>query len=83
MGMGYFVTIRKNDVGEERTFEYPYDWGESDEYMWADGNYACDDNRAQFFAEAGGEPDPDIECSDYKYTITKIVSDGKVVYTEV
>lgn len=52
-------------------------------WQWSEGNYGCDCNRALFFARAGGEPDPDVECSDGRYRVEKIVdATGVVVYSE-
>lgn len=41
-----------------------------DEFLWADGNYACDCNRASFFAWAGGEKEPrGVPCGMSTYVI--------------
>lgn len=32
-------------------------------FQWTLHNYSCDCNRANLFARAGGEPDPDAPCS--------------------
>lgn len=54
------------------------------DFMWADGNYACDCNRALFFARAGNEPDVDIDCGDSMFQIVSIVESatGRLLYTE-
>lgn len=76
----YTVTIRKNDTGEERSFQQDDEWQEHSDFMWTEGNYACDCNRAIFFAEAGGEDEPEVTCSDGKYSIVSIVlADGTKV----
>ena len=72
------IIIRDTQTGEERTHidegfefikggeEFP---GGSD-YMWREGNYRCDCNRALFFARAGGEPEPDDPpCGEGRFVI--------------
>jgi hypothetical protein len=54
-------------------------------FIWCDGNFSCDCNRALFFAEAAGRPRPeDSPCTETRYRIVQIVrvSDAKVVYQE-
>ncbi|MCJ2131390.1 hypothetical protein [Methylobacterium sp. E-045] len=77
--MPYDVTITKRETGESRSYTHPSEW--TDNYIWCEGNYACDCNRAQFFAECVGEDDPNILCSDNLYTVS-IAVDGKVVYED-
>lgn len=49
--MGYKVAIRKNATGEIRIHSEKLDWFDSAHFLWTDGNYACDCNRAQFFGD--------------------------------
>lgn len=79
--------IRKNDTGEVRL--YPTDEiltvGESfpSVFNWEENNYACDCNRALFFARASDEEDPDVECSDGKYAVNlSNAKDGAIYYRE-
>lgn len=90
------VRIRRRPDGEERDykFESVHEWGapigdhiqdnaDVDRWMWSEGNYACDCNRASFFADAGGEPDPDVQCGDDNYIVVWIKTpDGKIVYSD-
>ena len=45
----YKVAIRKNATGEIRIV--PFDHGDFSLYMWTDGNWACNCNRADFFGD--------------------------------
>lgn len=81
------VHIRYNASGEVREHHTTGDWdteftaGFSD-FIWSDGNYACDCNRALFFYAWGPESD-DRECGEGAFTLW-IVDDttGDVVYDE-
>jgi hypothetical protein len=48
-------------------------------YQWSDGNYSCDCNRALFFARAGGEEEPEVECGEGAYAI--VAPDWLAVHT--
>jgi len=57
---------------EETTQEYR----ESTEFVWSEGNFACDCNRAALFARARNEDTEhpvDLPCSNDKYHIEKLV----------
>lgn len=80
------VLIRHNPTGEERwytdewSFNHPKETREESlflgEFVWTDGNFSCDCNRALLFARAEGQPDPDNrECGDSEYTAVKAVLD--------
>jgi hypothetical protein len=66
------VVIRRNADGATRVYNDPYPWNE---FLWADGNYACDCNRELLFARAGGDPDPDwwserqAPCGEGRYSV--------------
>lgn len=80
--MGYQVVIRQNATGIERTANFDVDshWDGGHEYLWSDGNYGCDCNRAIFFHEAGNEKDPDIECGETEYDVVRVIMhDGTVI----
>lgn len=77
------VTIRNNETGETRVHTSPrnpeYDDGII--FSWAENNYSCDCNRATIFAEAGGEEDPDRDCSDGAFTVLSITDEcGRILY---
>lgn len=63
------------------------DWTEQDGdfSIWSDGNFSCDCNRSDFFAEAiGREADEDPPCGDGRFIVEKIVERGtdRVLYAE-
>lgn len=79
MSYPYLVSIRNNATGEVRSYEEldTYDsWTPQppmDEptgaFMWSEGNYACDCNRALFFAHTGGEDEPEHPCGEGAYSV--------------
>lgn len=80
--MKFKVMIRKNDTREVRFYEETqYNWEDSLEYLWTEGNYGCDCNRAKFFAWADNEKPPEeTECGSILYTIPyAILEDGTKV----
>ena len=44
-------------------------WRDGSEFIWIDGNFACDCNRGLFFANAAGEHDPDCDCGHERYRV--------------
>lgn len=81
--MGAWIELRKNETGEIRRHRDDYFESSPDresDYIWTEGNYACDCNRALFFARAHNEPDPDVECGDAAYAaIRAICDDGTII----
>jgi hypothetical protein len=83
------VMIRRVADGEVRIYKMPSPKPFSD-FIWCDGNFACDCNRHDFFEYASGrsydEVDPDEAgpCSDGRYIIDwiKDAATGEVLYTE-
>jgi hypothetical protein len=71
--MAYRVEIIRNETGEKRLAERSDEWDDLALYMWTDGNFGCDCNRAMFFADAGGEEDCDIGCGETRYTVTRAI----------
>jgi len=69
----FTVHIKNNKTEEVRKFVVENeDWYDGFEYMWTDGNYSCDCNRALYFARA--EPSKsndllDIECGETVYSV--------------
>ncbi len=79
--MSYIVTIRRTADGKEVDYVDNLPWEESSEYMWNEGNYGCDCNRAIFFARAQGLTDPDRTCGHTAFEIVKIVDEnGKLLW---
>ncbi len=85
--MSYVAVIRRNSDGLVRECPQTTDWHDadadgagSDLFWWTDGNGGCDCNRANFFARAGGEPDPDEVCGETNYRVIEFrLPDGRVV----
>jgi len=78
------VKIRDNSTGEivNHADTGSFEDGEFQDFLWSEGNYACDCNRSLFFARAKGvEDDPDRECGEEQYGI-RIICDGTIVYDE-
>lgn len=67
------VEIQRTSDGVIRT----YDMGENcqwSRFWFEDGNGACDCNRGDFFAEAGGEPEvEDRPCGSSAYKILRYI----------
>lgn len=77
------VHIRNNASGEVRTM--PDTWiGETMEYMWSEGSYSCDCNRAIFFFEGCGvnENADDWQCGDGAFTVWIIDTNGARLYAD-
>jgi hypothetical protein len=53
-----------------------------DDFGWSEGNFSCDCNRAQFFAEAKGLRDPDLPCSDGRFSVRVAANDGSTIYSD-
>lgn len=73
------IKIKRNSDGVVREYKDEYTWNE---YLWSEGNFGCDCNRALFFARAVGEDDPDRECGDTEFSIEIFDDDGKLLYSE-
>ena len=74
------AAIRDKQTGEERL--YPIGpWEDHSDFLWSEGNYACDCNRALFFARAANGEDIDHPCGSTRYHV-RIEVDGKEVYAD-
>jgi hypothetical protein len=84
----YTIHIRRNSDGKIvdlpwRSYwpEHP-PWGDSDEYIWSDGNYGCDCNREIFWCRATGEDDTGRGCGESAYSIRITDPQGEVLYQD-
>jgi hypothetical protein len=88
------VSIRRNSDALTRVYDFAYEgmkpWDEDSDWIWSEGNYSCDCNRAIFFERAAGKEHTREEmeawpCGDESYTITAITQDEDptVLYEEV
>ena len=72
--MQYKVKIIKVETGEARFYEDEFDHYEGFCFLWTEGNYSCDCNRAIFFG------DDNDECSDGRYYVPHAtLEDGTIV----
>jgi hypothetical protein len=77
----FAVYIKNNATGEvRRHIELNADWSAVFEYLWAEGNYGCDCNRALFFSRAADEDDvksEDRDCGETAYSVPYVeLEDG-------
>ncbi len=83
------VAIRRVEDGLVRIYRSDHetrdDEGRFNDYIWSEGNFACDCNRHDFFEEAaGGESHDDVPCSDGRFIIESITDalTGELLYYE-
>lgn len=70
----YDVVIQRADDGLKRTYHMKTQWHASSLFWWEDGNGACDCNRGDDFARAGGEPDGgERPCGHQKYLVIRFI----------
>jgi hypothetical protein len=82
-GAGYYnVHLRNNETGEVRVYREDSVWNGTNEFMWSEGNFSCDCNRAMMFQRAIDEEQTwDHDCGDQGYSVLRIVlPDGREVY---
>jgi len=75
------VEIRENATGIVRLHWDEY-W--AGPFMWGDGNYGCDCNRALFFlASAGPGADGDFACGEERFSVRiSSADDGRTLYQD-
>lgn len=73
------VEIRNNQTNEIRVID-----SDASVFMWEEGNYSCDCNRAQFFFNACDDDSvaDDIPCSEGLFSVRMVGDDGIVIYDE-
>lgn len=81
------IEIKNNESGEVRESiqqEIIGEDGQPSIYIWEDGNFSCDCNRALFFGEfMNDENVPDVDCGDVKYSVRiSHPESGEVIYNE-
>lgn len=72
------------DIDTEDVPAHCSDWKEISTFIWEDGNFRCDCNRALFFARAKGIEEEDVDCGHELYRLDKLVvrETGEIVYSE-
>jgi hypothetical protein len=76
--------VEYHDEMEGWDDDYPDSPWHSIEFIWSEGNYSCDCNRALFFARgAQGTDEPDVPCGEtmYRCRIT-LEETGEVILDE-
>lgn len=51
-------------------------------FNWTEGNYSCDCNRGDFYARAGGEPDPDLPCGHSCIELVALFLDNELLFVD-
>jgi len=81
--MAFVVHIKQLSSGIVRREIVDLDWeADSQEFMWTEGNYSCDCNRALFWSRAGGEEDIEQDCGNVTYPIRATDDAGKVLFQD-
>lgn len=84
--MSATIAITDTITGETRLYTDEY-YGpdvEVSNFLWSDGNYACDCNRRLFFfAFCEEDKEDDIKCGDDRYVISSIFYEGRFTYSEI
>lgn len=79
------VEIRRNADNVVRVYEDKY-W--LSDFIWSEGNYACDCNRHLFFERAGegveplNDPNFSNDCSDGRYSVRIKDLNGELLYQD-
>lgn len=81
-----YVLIINNETKEIRKDDHFKDqeWLEHNEYIWEEGNYACDCNRSIFWHSAldpKGDHESD-ECGSDKYSCVVVSDDNVILYDD-
>ena len=90
--MSYTIVLRENATNEIQRIVEEGEWDETHEYMWLDGNYACDCNRELVFGrekyqDLGWRP-PNEEETDSRCGMTRfdllsvILENGTEIFPE-
>jgi hypothetical protein len=84
----YFVALRHNPTGNIRVYREDSIWNDTAQFLWTEGNFACDCNRHMMFKRAAGEEitkdDWEYPCNGNDYTaIHADTDDGRVELEEV
>lgn len=83
--MVYLQDTRTGKAGTYGTVGYTDENGQFEDYIWSEGNFACDCNRAAFLYGPDSVEHQDAECGANFIIINRIerLDTGKVVYTEI
>ena len=76
------IEIRRNSDGVVRQYLDTHEWSENSDFLWSEGNFACDCNRHIFFASAANESAENRECGDNSYSVRITDERGNVLYED-
>jgi len=76
------IHIRRNSDGKRVVYCDDSEWDATREYMWAEGNYACDCNRSIFFSNATGNDDDCTDCGSDGFSVRICDEAGNEVYVD-
>jgi hypothetical protein len=75
------LEIRRNADGVIR--RSPGHWHFYGDFIWENGKFSCDCNRARLFAEAGGEIDAEMDCGHGAFSVRIMaVDDAEMLYCD-
>lgn len=80
--MSVFISIMDTETQKLAIIKYDCDSWEDVEFMWREGNFACDCNRSAFFEYT----DEDHPCSSAvsRFKVVSVVTEfGYLVYSEL
>ncbi len=82
--MSYSVHLTNTKTLEERTYRMDMDWepAEGSEYLWSEGQFACDCNRGIFFCYAAGENDTGTDCGYEVFAVRITDDEGVELYSD-
>lgn len=75
------VFVRQESDGAVRVLQDGEKWTSTSEYMWSEGNYACDCNRASFFGHDVDFDSP-VSCGECKFSVKIEDASGRVLYQD-
>ncbi|QYW02175.1 hypothetical protein CPT_Sonora_074 [Stenotrophomonas phage Sonora] len=82
--MIFNILLRDNQTGKTKAVEHEADAWADIEYLWTEGNYACDCNRGLLFNRVRGVEDVPRACGSEQFDIIEVTGpDGFRVTPEV
>lgn len=75
--MKAWIDIRRNSDGIVRRLPELIDFGEVERYLWSEGNFKCDCNRAIFFFNCD-----DYQCGDTAFSVRITAVDNTLLYAD-
>lgn len=74
------VLLKDTETGKQGWYsdQFPDDYpSDAVDYMWTEGNNACDCNRGDYLAEALDEPRPNLPCAGSRIVVLEATLDGQ------